>query len=677
MTWTGALIFLFIVIRIASGIFGIDPHNSFFGSQIRMGGNLGYIVLFGWLAALLFFLRGREEWNKFLKASVLVAAISATFAVIQAFFPEGFGILEGKAVGVAFLGHRLSGTLGNPIFLSGYLLPNIFLSGYLAAEAKTGKQRIIWAVFAVFLTIITLLTQTRGAILALAAAVIILTAAGAGHSYKYNRERLKKYWLVLPLAAALIIFVFLNKSLLTRLLDINTGTSAPRLLMWKIGLSGFAEKRILGWGAENYSYVFSKYYDPELLKYSFYETWADKPHNQFVEIAAESGIFGLALFLGIFVAFFYDIRVLIKTDRGRFFSYLFLSGVMISYGAHIFFSFDTVESRIIIFAALAYVIFLRTIGPEEKQIIVLNRNLERTVMAVLIIASAASLWLIGAKTLGASFYASEATNALVDNNYGKSAKYAALLDKTKSPYETGTWETFSDIILQRDAAGKAPASVMRALLPIITKNLRAMADKYPDNFSYAYRLAQMYHLAGTYIDRSYNGKSIQYLEKSKALSPKRQVVPLFLAQVYFAEGDIDKAIATLEELVKNNENISEPYWYLGILYDAKGEYDKSYAFMSTAAEKGRPPKNINEEILYVTVLGRFKDYAAMAPIYESIIKKDPENSKWWANLAAVYLELKKYDKAREAAHQAIFLDPRFGDEGEKFIKKVDKAESNY
>lgn len=677
------LIFLFIVIRIVSGIFGIDPHNSFFGSQTRMGGNLSYILLFGWFLALLFFLRSREEWNKFFKISVIIAAGVSVFAVIQAFFPEGFGILEGKAEGVSFWAHRLTGTLGNPIFLSGYLLPHIFLSGYLAAEEKFIKRKFVWAALAIFLAVIVFLTGTRGALVGLAASAFVLTVIGLRYLYRHNKGLFKKCLFASVIAAAiLIIIVFvINRWLLNSSINgyiyrtIYSGTALTRFIMWKIGILGFFDKPILGWGAENYSYVFSKFYNPELLKFSFYETWADKPHNQFVEVATETGIIGLTLFLGIFIAFFRDIQKLIKNNQEKFLSYLFFVGALVAYASHIFFAFDTIESRIIIFGLLAYIVFLRTTESQAKNIVALGSGYTKTILMIIVIVAGISMWLIGIKTLRASFYASAATNALADNNYGKSVKYAALLDKIKTPYSNGNWEVFSDIILQKDAGGQIPRSILQALLPIITKNLKVVADKYPENFSYNYRLAQMYHLSGTYISRSYNEKSIEYLEKSKKISPQRQAVSLFLAQVYFSIGEIDKAIGLLEELVKSHENISEPYWYLGILYDAKGEYDKSYAFMSAAFAKGRVPQNINEEALYVTVLGRFKDYAAMAPIYESIIEKNGENPTWWANVATVYLELKQYEKARTAARQAIFLNPKFGDEGERFLRKVDAAEN--
>ena len=40
----------------------------------------------------------------------------------------------------------------------------------------------------------------------------------------------------------------------------SEGTIYGRIVIWKIAWQGFLERPLLGWGPENYSIVFSKYY---------------------------------------------------------------------------------------------------------------------------------------------------------------------------------------------------------------------------------------------------------------------------------------------------------------------------------------------------------------------------------------------------------------------------------
>ena len=661
---------VFLLIRIISGIFGADPGRSFFGSQPRMDGNLGYIALFGWLAALLVFFDGNEYWKKLSRVNIFVATIVSTFSIIQPFFPQEWPLVGGVAVN--FFHHRLTGTLGNPIFLAGYLLPNVFLGLYLATIGK--KRKILWAASSVLFIAVILLTQTRGAILALAGTALVFAPMALIHIFKNNKKifRVAFFSFIIP-ASVLMAIVASNQSLFARIISsFNLTSGATRLILWKIGLDGFFDKWFLGWGPENFSYVFSKFYNPQLLKFSFYETWADKPHNQLIEIAATSGTFGLIAFLGIFCAAFFLLWKIIKQDKSKFFPCLFLGAALFSFLIHIFFAFDTIELRLIIFCILAHIIFLsRQTFEGARQT---NIRPARLIIIVTAIIMTAALSSVGTGTLKASNYTSRAANLLVDNHYADGAAYIIKLDGINTPYGAGNWEYLADIVLKLDAVGKLPRTITKDMLPILIKNLEVLSKKYPKNFSYSYRLAQMYNLAGLYIDSKYFIGAENALARAKAISPERQVSDLLLAQVYYHKREPEKALKILEELIKKHENIAEPYWYLGILYDASGQYDKAYAYMSAAVYKGHFPKNINEEILYVTAMGRYKDYKAMAPVYESIIRKDRDNPKWWAHLATTYFELKDYAKASQAARQAIFLSPAFGDEGGKFLKKIDEAQ---
>ncbi|MFC1612272.1 O-antigen ligase family protein [Patescibacteria group bacterium] len=669
------VIFCFVVIRIISGIFGIDSHNSFFGSQFRMDGNLCYIMLFAWLLSLLLFFKNHEDWLKLFKVSAIVALFASIFAVIQAFFPSDFGALSGKGA-TPFFNHRLIGSFGNPILLSGYLLPHIFLSLYLALKEKSKKMKYFWLILSFIFIVIILLTRTRGAILSLTTTSILLGGISIFYLIRCRKKVvLKKMAIFGTPLLALAAVIFANTGLVDRLTNFSfsSGTVVTRLMLWKIGISAFLDKWLLGWGPENFSYAFSKFYNPIILNFSFYETWADKPHNQIVEIAVASGILGLVAFLCIVLFSLSALWRLIKKDKNNFLPHLLIGGIIISYFIHIFFAFDTLELRFIFFIILGYIIFL--LSDVFTRAYKLSISLLRGLVLILLIVAIFSLNAIGVKTIYASYYASRAIGGIVNNQYADAKLAFNKLKDIDTPYKNGNWELLADAVLKSDAIGKLPKITIKEILPVVIRGLEVATEEQEENFSYHYRLGQMYNLAGVYIDEKYFDKAIVALEKAKKISPKRQVSNLSLAQIYYHKREVETGIKLLEELVEQSPDISELYWHLGLFYGILGDSEKSYAYMATAVDKRYVPKTLNEAIIYIGTLGKFNDYSRMEPIYEEIIKKDSNNARWWANIAVIYLELGKYEKARNATRQAIFLDSKFGDEGEDFLKKIDEMQN--
>lgn len=709
------LIAVFVAIRIASGFLGIDAKRSFWGTEMRMDGNLGYVALLGWLISLAVFLNSREAWMKFFRISVLVVCISGFFAAVQAFFPEEAGFLAGKEATLSFWRHRLIGTLGNPIFFSGYLLFNTFFALYLFFEEQNKRKKIIWLSVFAFLSAPLYLANSRGALLGFLAGLIFIGFFGAidffikravalkhlsperseaacpakliersGESRGYNKfsqnfnpstrsgsKILSFFLMAVPILAAVLFFIY-NSSLFSFVKTgyFTTSTASTRLILWKIGLQGALSRPIFGWGAENFSYIFSKFYNPDLLKFSFYETWADKPHNGFIEIAVASGIPGFALFLAIG---FYGLYLSWKLSKAGGAKFLIFGGAIIAYAGHIFFVFDSLETKMGIFGIFGFLIFCEkyVLKKEER----FSAGLLKAILIVLLASLLISLKIAGFGAIGAAYLANRANNALIANQYDDGRDATLALSKIKSPYMNENWEILADTVLKASAIGRIPSVIMRDLLPAVSEGLKTAALGNPNNFSYHYRLAQMYNLSGQYISSSFFDQAVKELEISRQISPERQVADLLLAQIFYHKRDVPSGIKILEDLVKRNQAIAVPYWYLGLFSEAVGDSDKAYINMVSATEKGYVLQMLNERIAYVTVLGKYKDYERMAPVYEQLTKDEPVNSKWWANLAATYLELKQYEKAKAAARQAILLDPAYGDEGEKFLRKIEMEEA--
>jgi O-antigen ligase len=90
-------------------------------------------------------------------------------------------------------------------------------------------------------------------------------------------------------------------------LSLTDSTAQTRFWVWGEAWKGFLERPILGWGQENFTPVFDKFFNP-----NFYvpgansETWFDRAHSVFFDYLVETGILGLLSYLAVFVTFYWE-----------------------------------------------------------------------------------------------------------------------------------------------------------------------------------------------------------------------------------------------------------------------------------------------------------------------------------------------------------------------------------
>ena len=77
--------------------------------------------------------------------------------------------------------------------------------------------------------------------------------------------------------------------------------------MWGIAIDGWKERPLLGWGPENYLNIFDRHFNAEYFKpEKGFGAWFDRAHSIYFDYLAETGILGLASFLGIFGVFYWQ-----------------------------------------------------------------------------------------------------------------------------------------------------------------------------------------------------------------------------------------------------------------------------------------------------------------------------------------------------------------------------------
>ncbi len=342
--------------------------------------------------------------------------------IVYKYFP-GFASFFARVFPI-HQGGRLDSTLGNPAYFAIFCVYFAFLAMYGVAVSKLNKSKALYS--AVFLINIFLLlfTATRSAVLGLIAGLVL-----AGSVFLFDKKKFKYEWfgiiallilfgvslfiaknLLLPvfycmlglvvvtatksfviskesskkIVAALFIFIVALITLFTVMRKSDFATKTPflnrfstisvsdptgnsRVMIWKMSIEGFKERPVLGWGQDNFPYVFAKYYDPNMYAQ---EPWFDRSHNVFFDWLIAGGILGLLAHLSLY---FFGFLLTHKTKAFSHTEKSIIYGMLVAQFINNLFIFDNLASYILFFTMLAYISSIYALENASKSSISLEK----------------------------------------------------------------------------------------------------------------------------------------------------------------------------------------------------------------------------------------------------------------------------------------------------------------
>lgn len=301
-------VLLFALIYILSGFFGINPSYSFWANFERGEGGFQILHLATYFLLLSLTFKEMKDWRRLFIVSVWAAILMIGYGI-------GAGLKWNNFIGPDFC-NRFQGSLGNPAYVGTYLLFLLFYSGYLFVnEQKIGKKWL-WFILLTIFSFFLLLTQTRGAFMGLGIGFIFFSFYLA---FTLSSGWLKKISLGAAVAAVIFgasIVLFkpnLNPlpfcSSASRILEISVSnaTFQTRFWTWGSALKGWEDRPIFGWGPENFTEVFDKYFDTRHFVPNVpSETFFDRAHSIYFDYLAQTGIFGLLSYLSMFIVFYWQ-----------------------------------------------------------------------------------------------------------------------------------------------------------------------------------------------------------------------------------------------------------------------------------------------------------------------------------------------------------------------------------
>jgi len=676
-----------------STLFSVNSSLSFWGALERMGGLWTFIhfVVFFFIITSVF--KTKKSWLFFLQITIAVGIVSAIYGFLQ---KGDFSFIMGSGGRL-----RIFGTIGNPALFAGYEIFVFFLSLTLALSSwvsRNGKE-YYWGA-ALLSGIAIAMTAVRGALLGTAIGILIFVIL---YSLKYKTKIAKRILygiVVLGILFSGFSLIFGGSSFvkdsryLARVTDfsLKSFTVQTRFWAWQAGLEGWVETPktvLLGWGPENFNVPFSKHFNPKFYTGDGSETLFDRGHNMFVEILVTMGLFNFLVYVFLFGALIYFLRMYknkkLKWQKDNTNDDnlndpvlgMGLISLIIAYMIHNFFIFDTSANFLVFFSVLGFVSFL-TIGQgakksEEKPDHKTKDSVPSWAQAMIVILLIPALIIIYKTNIVPKNANFASTRGIIA---GWDGKFTLAMDYYKEALAlnpvTGKFEIREKMIKYlngesvKDGMTKEEEDAVNFALGEMEKEKKDSPESY---LPYIYA-SRMYILLGMGDPNSkYNDLALQNSMKALEISPTFVKTYHEIAQAYLNKQDYISAIDYFKKAVDLAPDVGVSYWYLARAYVKAEMPNKADEYFDIALAKGHSlsKTDILGQITYY--FGK-KDYQRLVVLYERLVKLEPDKAEHRAKLAVAYAEAGMIDQAILSARKAAELDKSFAVEAERFILQI-------
>lgn len=682
-------------VMIVSTIFSQDILFSIFGSPVRSGGILNFLF-FCLFAIFVGFFVSKERLRILLKINFLIGIISSTVAFIQY-----FGLL--KSVFIKWEAGGPPSLLGNSTFLAIYMLFLAFSALTFFVSSSNKKIKAYYgALFLLFIFTI-LISGSRATYLGMFIAFIFYGIffplksihADTGQAVWLNVKKIKILKKIAVACIALIIIgiVYVNLSpkfpkfvednqkisyfLHNRLSfqSVVKDLAGTRLSAWTITSQAIKEKPLLGWGPENAYIGFEKYFDPTLPP-SLQKLWWDRPHNIFLEVWANSGIFALLFYIAFWALIIWQLQKFKNKspDIYGIFTAHGIQAMFIGYLTVLSFQFDSFATYAISFFFIGYALHLISSLQETSPMALTQKNIpfKKAFIAFGIILLSLFVWFWNIKPL----YLNEKIVYIENVADSKRCKEAlTMLHGVK-------WENYGIIrpyaILKysdslKNCAYAEPNKEVeyskRALS--LLKLASTTQPKYTRTWLFMGSFANV--LAAREENISVKSDLLKeaqdYLGKAIQLSPKRQELFIEMARSYMLAQDYHAMEKTGQDCVAIDQTNGSCFWYLGIAEIFLGKQEQGKKDTDASKEKGYDTPSYRQlSAAYASQnnwVEAIKAYEHDSPLDYT---KFPEAAaNYHAALAYLYGKSGNYAKAGEHSLKVFELQPN-NPETEQFLR---------
>jgi O-antigen ligase len=286
--WVDGALGAFVALTAVSTALSIDVGQSILGEQFQYQGFVTVLLYVGGFYVARLALGTPERFRALGRTQVVVGGVVAFYAIAQTlgFDPFWSGPPEERAIS----------SVGQANDLAAYL--DIVLIFGLGLWSSSGRRDRVLIAAVVALSLVGIaLTLSRGGFLALGAAALVTLAFAwrrSGHGIRLSPR--VGVGAAIGLAVAVLIGSPMIGPVVDRVLttgDLGEGSIRMHLDSWRVGLAVAADRPLLGSGPETFPLVFADYVDgilPPDRADNLRRFRLESPHDEWIGIAAESGI---------------------------------------------------------------------------------------------------------------------------------------------------------------------------------------------------------------------------------------------------------------------------------------------------------------------------------------------------------------------------------------------------
>ncbi len=657
----GVTIFAFIVLL--ADLLGVNPIRSLWSNFERMEGWLVIIHLWAFFLVTTNLFgsgeSGRRIWHRFINVSLLVALVVAGYGLFQLF---GWAdIHQGSS--------RIDASLGNAAYMAVYMLINGGFAVYMYFVAKAGKiindRFLKWAypIIAILFFFELFETATRGTILGLFGGIMLSLVLYA--LLARNNSGKSRLYAAGTIALIVIIglvfwfnrdasFVKSNETL-NRLatISLNEVKTQARGYIWPVAVSGAMERPILGWGQENFNYIFNANYNPAMYTQ---EQWFDRAHSVYLDWLVASGLVGLIAYLALYILL---LVVIWKSDL-KIGEKSVLTGLVAGYAIHNVFVFDNLASYVLFFTILGFADSFKPgrsfdfLGEEP----VGRDTVEYIVVPIVIVIFVGLFYFVQMSPIQANTRLIAAMRSCQSREPD-----ASLFEKSLDVnVYLANQEIREQVLMCANriiSSRQYPGSTNQAYYSLALKEIEAQKTATPKD-------ARIYVLGGSFLNGigQFN-EAEPLLIKAHELSPRKQSIAMELAGNYLNTGNNEEAVA----LTKETYETTPDYWQYKLAYATTllivGRESESKAVFADNPEAFNSPQIAKAYFLR-------KEYEKAMTVYEAVVKADPTDIESIYQLAQSQFKSGRTSKAVATLSALADKYPEYKTQIESVIKEMQK-----
>lgn len=547
-------------------IFSIHPYTSFWGYYSRFHQGLLTTICY----TILYFSAVRwmdtKSTLKLIKVTVGTSFLIGLYAIA-----ERFGI--DKNYWIQDVQNRPFATLGQPNWLAAYLISNIFLTLYLSQIQKNKNSLTTFIIFVVLLTAL-IFTKSRSGFIAftLSFATYWILAI---KQFTFVKIKSTIIFHSILLIIPLIIFgtpytpkisdIFIKSHTIQTTPIVTSGTALEtggtesgdiRKIVWAGAINLIKKHPLLGTGPETFAYT---YYWERPVAHNMTSEWGflyNKAHNEYLNIAAGTGIIGLLAYLYFHFAVFASSLITIpktkkisqeKEDILRAL-YPVLGASIFAFTVTSFFGFSVIP---VYFLMIMIATFPTTMKSES-----VNRLSPIPVVTYFII-------------IVTLFYPLKIF--IADMNYAKGKRYLDANSLAIAlPLLQKAVASRPSLDLYHATLGEAYSKVGQTDKALEEVAINKKLNPHHLNF---YKSRAKIYLTLASIDPKYHVQAAEELSHARTLSPTDPNLAYNLGLVYTRLNDLDKAESELRDAITLKPNYMEPYYALTLLYEQNKQVD--------------------------------------------------------------------------------------------------------